>query len=229
VAGSRVAVTDSSLQAAAGAEALSTYAEAKGTILGTTLFKFTPDPANPDLGTFEPVTVFSPGQALWVRCLRTEGGILVFPPASSSSSLSRQAEPKLSSLAKKGWEIALDFVGEKGRKTWVQLGAEAGAVTGFDARLDSELPPSLGGFQAMTLNKSPWFRDIRGLGGSTWEVRLTGLTPGRYYELKVRRLRGAPNGSISVVGRSQVFSLKPQYTNYFMARSSTQDFRVTAW
>lgn len=231
VAGSRTAVTDTLLQAATGAEALSTYAEAKGTILGTTLFKFTPDPLNPDMGTFEPASSFAPGQALWVNCLKTEGGILVFPPAAAPASLSRAFEPKwgIGASVQPGWELALDFAGEKGRKSWVQIGAAKGAVTGFDPKLDSPLPPSPGGFQAMTMNGSPWFRDMRGLGGSTWDVKLTGLTPGMFYEVKVRRLQGAPQGSIRVVGRNQTFSLKPQFTNYFMARSSSQDFKVTAW
>lgn len=231
VAGSRTSVADTALQAASGAEALSTYAEAKGTILGTTLFKFMPDPVNPDMGTFEPAASFAPGQALWVNCLKTEGGILVFPPASAPAALSRSYDPKwgVGVGTQPGWELALDFAGEKGRKSWVQLGASQGAATGFDPKLDSTLPPSPGGFQAMTVNGGPWFRDIRGLGGSTWDVRLTGLTPGMFYGVKVRRLKGEPQGRITVVGRSQTFSLKPQFANYFMARSASQDFRVTAW
>lgn len=229
VAGSRTSVADTALQAASGAEALSTYAEAKGTILGTTLFKFTPDPVNPDMGTFEPSTSFAPGQALWVNCLKTEGAILVFPSASAPATLSRASDPKLSIRAEPGWELALDFLGEKGRRSWVQFGTAKGAVTGFDGRFDSTLPPSPGGYQAMILNSSPWFRDIRALGGSSWNLRLTGLTPGRFYEVKVRRLKGEPKGSISVAGTAQTFTLKPQFSNYFMARSSSQDFKVTAW
>jgi hypothetical protein len=227
---SRENVADSSLMAAAGAESPSTYAEAQGTILGTTLFKFTPDPVNPDMGTFVPSTSFTTGQALWVRCLRTEGGVLIFPSPLAAASSSRQASAgSMARVQAPLWELGLDFIGEKGRKSWVQIGAASNATANMDPALDSELPPSPGGFQAMTLNKTPFFRDIRGAGGSTWNLRLTGLTAGRYYEVGVRRIVGAPYGRITLVGRSQTFTLKPQFRNYFLATGASQGFTVTAW
>ncbi len=232
-------VASSSLQAAAGAEALSTYTEAVGTILGTTLFSFVPDPVNQDLGTFQPATSFTAKQALWVRCLRTEGGILVFPaPASSAAASPAVGSPLFAwkvpapSPTPVGplWEMGLDFYGERGRSSWIQLGAATNASASFDAKLDSELPPSPGGFQAMSLNKTPHFRDIRGASGSTWQVRLTGLTPGQFYELRVRSIVSSPKGGqITMAGTNQRFTLKPNIRNYFMARSSTQDLSVTAW
>lgn len=227
-------VADSSLQAAAGAEALSTYAEAQGTILGTTLFRFVPDPVNPDLGTYQPSSTFTTGQALWVRCLRTEGGILVFPSPVSSGAVGRSlawwSSPTPAPIAGPIWELGLDFYGERGRYSWVQLGADSKGTANFDAKLDSELPPSPGGFQAMTINKNPHFRDIRGAAGSTWQVRLTGLTPGQFYELKIREIKGSPKGGqITMAGTNQRFTLKPNVRNYFMARSATQELSVTAW
>lgn len=230
-------VPNANLQAAAGAEALSTFAEASGTILGTTLFSFVPDPINPDLGTFQPATTFTAGQALWVRCLRTEGGILVFPAPTSSLAVNRSLfawgiQPTPLPTPTKGpiWELGLDFYGEKGRYSWVQLGVDSKATANFDAKLDSELPPSPGGFQAMTLNGAPHFRDIRGASGSTWQVRLTGLTPGQFYELRVRNIQSAPKGGqITMAVTNQRFTLKPNVRNYFMARSATQELTVTAW
>lgn len=229
-------VLNTSLQAAAGAEALSTYTEAQGSILGTTLFSFVPDPVNPDLGTYQPATTFAAGKALWVRCLRTEGGILVFPAPVSTGAISRgrfawgDPIPSPSPTTGPLWELGLDFFGERGRYSWVQFGADSKGTANFDAKLDSELPPSPGGFQAMTLNKNPHFRDIRGSGGSTWQVRLTGLTPGQFYELKVRQIKGAPKGGqITMAGTNQRFTLKPNFRNYFMARSATQELSVTAW
>lgn len=226
-------VLNTTVQAAAGAEALSTYTEALGTILGTTLFSFVPDPVNPDLGTFQATTTFSTGQATWVRCLRTEGGILVFPAPAATLAVNRspsawgaQPAPTPGPL----WELGLDFYGERGCYSWVQLGADSKATANFDAKLDSELPPSPGGFQAMTLNKTPHFRDIRGASGSTWQVRLTGLTPGQFYELRVRNIQSVPKGGqITMAVTNQRFTLRPNVRNYFMARSATQDLSVTAW
>lgn len=156
-------------------ESLSTWTEAQGAILGTTIFGFQGDTMNMDNGTFQPATSFKPGQAVFVRALRAEGAVLVFfPSASSSSSSSRLPNndvvlerplgrpikitmfsarsipgPKAMggqyNFSPRRWEVQVTVKSPSFVNSAVVLGQDSRAAKGFDPSEDADLPPQMNG------------------------------------------------------------------------------------
>lgn len=76
----QTAVTTANVQVTTSTEAVVSWNEAVGTIVGGTFFRFEGDPVNLDLGTLLPAVEFAPGHAYFVRCLDSDGGVLLFYP-----------------------------------------------------------------------------------------------------------------------------------------------------
>lgn len=182
-------VPTTSVLAAPGPEFFSTYAEARGTILGTTFFRWVPDPGNGDLGTFQPATAFPPGEGVFVKCLRAEGAALAFlPVVIDPASRSARYFP----APQQGWEARITVAATNGHSSWVEVGQAPGGTRSADPRLDSDLPPSPGGLQARLQGSGVGFKDLRrAQGGEAWLADLEGLRPGQDYTLTVSFLRGS--------------------------------------
>jgi len=78
---SSISATTANVQVTTSTQAVVSFAEASGDLIGGTFFRFDPDPVNPDLGTLLPATQFDPGQAYYVRCLKSEGAVMLFYPS----------------------------------------------------------------------------------------------------------------------------------------------------
>lgn len=173
--------------ATAATEGMSGFAAAQGTLVGTTLFRWAPDPLNPDSGAYQPADRFVPGEALYVRALRTEGVALAFFPASSPPP-ARPASP--APAPQRIWEARLNLTASGGLWTQVRFGQATGATLGEDPRLDSQIPPGFGGLHAWVGQNL--FRDMRPWGGTqSYRIQLEGLVPGRSYTLGLPSLAGS--------------------------------------
>ncbi len=160
-------------------EAVSTYAEALGTIIGNTIFEFQPDGVNPDLGTLVPATTFSPGKGYFVRALRPEGAVMSFDPIGFTPSFAQNYSVN---RREKTWEATIYAFNSAGRSTHVVIGQSSLATKGFDPRMDSELPPSPGGFQASVVTDRVLYKEILSSKEKTrFQVRLSGLRIGQTY------------------------------------------------
>jgi hypothetical protein len=210
-------------------EVLSTFAEAQGTIIGNTVFEFLPDGLDPDGGTLVPATSFVAGKGYYVRALRPEGGVMVFTPtdfgANRPSGPTRQSGP----TGENRWESRVAFTDPRGLTTYVELGQAQGALSGFDPRLDSELPPTTRGFQSAIVAERTMFKDVRPWGGEqTFRVDLTGLVPGARYELRLSPLVGRQGLSVYDAARRRTHRFSEgSGTVVFFAAATTQTFMVS--
>lgn len=183
-------------------QSISTWAEAAGTIIGGTFFRFVPDPTNPDNGTFVAGTSFQPGEAYYVRSLVAEGAVLVFLNNSRGRlPLTSEAGQRVASTwpakvlpgraaTSGGWISALELRSAQGQFCAVEVGQVAGASLGWGSE-DTPLPQGFGGFQMAVLNSGDLYRDIRPVrAGENYAVRIDGLKAGRQYTLTNRGLTG---------------------------------------
>lgn len=214
-----------SLAAASGAEALSTYAQAAGSILGPTIFRAAPG-AGGGFPAYQPATQLEPGQAYWVKCLRPDGAILAFGTGGSAAP-SRTAGSSPATLPQ--WEAQARLWPVQGGDTWVQFGQAAGATRGIDPRFDTELPPAAGPApQASLTGAQPLFRDMRSTAGpEAWTVRFSGLTPGAIYQYSISFTRGAAPLVATDMATGQGRAVRPFLFATFRARSATHDIRVS--
>ena len=210
-------------------EAVSTFAEAVGTIIGNTVFDFTPDGANPDTGTLLPASSFVPGRGYFVRVLRPEGAVMIFTPtdfgtANVSAPVSRTSQLQTLDHA---WEAKVQVSNPRFKKTWVVIGQSNRATLGFDPMFDSELPPSPGGFQAALISSRRMFKDI-GLWGSVQKFNLdvTGLYKGERETLDVILTKGTKMLTLidKATGKRTWFTHGGRY--FFKAAGTSQSFEI---
>lgn len=224
-------VTTANIQVTTSTQAVFTWAQAAGNTVGTVIFKFDPDPINPDLGTLTPATTLVPGQAYFIRALPDEGAVLLFNSPNRSRSISQNqtvpqgtTEQRLPFLGwggtvfRNAWQSRLEFTSTAGHYSVVELGQRPEATFGPD-RYDEPLPVSLGGFQATIFNGDNLFRDIRPIRElDHYQVRLIGLIPGRSYTIRNIALQNQI--SFSVTSPFFATNIMPGRTFTFIARTS---------
>lgn len=221
-------VPTTGVQVTTGSQSTSTYAQALGDVLGTTFFRFVPDGTNPDLGTLQAATGFSPGQAYFVRALKPEGALLLFTPAASrtrsaSPLTSGQTEP--SAVAGLGFSGSMEFWSTKGQYAEVRLTQKVGANAAVDLKEDSELAPGPGGFQIASMVGRALFEDVRPFQvGTTYSLKMTGLVPGQWYSLTWKAKSGSPKFQVGG-GGGTIITSNSGYQ--FRASSTTMDLQVT--
>jgi hypothetical protein len=205
--------------------------ETSAPILGKTVFQFVPGANDavtglPEGGSFSAATQFAPGIGYFVRCLAPEGAVMLF---GSQSSGSRGTRAPRSVVQTSTFRASLFG---KGEQSSVFFGMSAAATTGFDARMDSNLPPSMGGMQVSALSPT---NDKRYLeyrpyaATSTYRMTLDGLVKGKTYSLVLDQVQGrwtqasaknVATGATSTTGAARL-------TVAFVATGSTANFDVT--
>jgi hypothetical protein len=198
-------------------------------ILGKNVFQFTPGAADatsgvPEGGSFIPAASFEPGVGYFVRCLAPEGALMLFKPASNQT-FSHLAPP----VAPRQFLLQVQ-VSRSGEASYAQLGQADGATNGFDARFDSNLPPSFGGLQVSVQNFEQRFTDVRAFAPAvTYRVIATGCLPGKKYAFNLFTKYGRANQYIVKNIQSGATYVFGSYsaTFGFAAASPTMVFDVT--
>lgn len=200
-------------------------------ILGKTVFQFVPGASDavtglPEGGSFAAATQFSPGIGYFVRCLAPEGAVMLFGAQASGS---RSPRTPLAPAQTSTFRASLFG---KGEQSSVFFGMSSAATAGFDARLDSNLPPSIGGMQVSALSPA---NDKRYLeyrpyaASSTYRMTLEGLVKGKTYTFVVDSIQGrwtqatarnVATGSTTTTGASRL-------TLAFVATGPSASFDVT--
>lgn len=208
------------------------WSDAVGTDIGTDFFQFVPGPTDPntnwpETGAFEAVTdgTFRSGNAYFVRVLDPEGVVLNFelPPAVLTGI--RSAIPAAQTA---GWQMTCQVVGAA-RSSKAIIGESPVATDKFDPKLDSGLPPGMGGLQIAINGTERMYRDIRkqGLLEESFKLHMEGLVPGQKYSLKLSMLKGAiPYCTISDPDASYRKPSWPPSTYIFTAKNSTRDITI---
>ena len=198
-------------------------------ILGKDAFQFIPGAVDafsgvPEGGSFVPATSFEPGTGYFVRCLAPEGAVMLFKPAGASTFARMSAAPQ-----------TLDYllqvrVSRPGEESFAQLGQAKRATDAFDAKFDSNIPPTIGGLQIAVQNGDLRFTDTRATAPRvTYTVNISGCEKGKRYKFdfytKTGRasqivIRSLPSGNI------QPFNF-PTGAFAFVATSQTMTFEVT--
>lgn len=161
------------------------YSTAKGTLVGLDFFEFQPGPndaaaGSPQTGTLLAATQFEPNKAYFVRALPSEGAVLLFKPTSTGSAQSGQTQPSRKQT------LRLDLFGEVNRASaFASLSAEGSSS--INSKLDSYLPPTLGGTQIYAVDKgAPLFRqEISSASTRTFTFKMDGLKPGTRYMIRL--------------------------------------------
>jgi len=218
-------------------QAVSTWAQAQGTIVADTVFKFTPDPINPDLGTLVPATTFARGEAYFVRSLLSDGAVLVFlngsvaPSASfqnhqTNGSNGPQNHGSGSTSSFNGWLSQLELRSNLGHYCQVEVGQSQIASRAY-AKEDLLLPVGPGGFQMTVENQRPGlYRDLRDKKyKDRFEIKITNLRPGTTYTLKNNSMNGAQNLALSGMQFSKYW-LTAGGAVTFVANNTTMTFWV---
>lgn len=215
-------VTTANILVTTTSQAVSTWAQVADILVGSTFFKFTPDPLNPDRGTLVPATSFEPGQAYFVRALSNDGAVLIF----GSGSRGRTGAPSApTSYPTPGaWRSRLEVTSQFGQYSEVELAQSAGASRGPD-RADQPLPVGPGGFQAQMLNNGNLYRDVRPPQHmDIYTLSLTGLTPGVRYWIKNTPVVGQKY--LSLYWRGYSTMVAPGAQTSFIANGSTETIQV---
>jgi hypothetical protein len=204
------------------------YTDSIGTLIGTDIFQFVPgaaDPASgvPEGGTFIPATTLNPGIGYFVRVLSAEGVSLTFdPPASQLASRRREA------ALLSGTALAVRAK-QNGQLSYVVLGVSPQGSRTLNLAVDSELPPSIGGFQASVQgSKGTLFRDVRPMNGAqSFTVELDGLIPGQPAKITFALQKGFLR-TFKVINQStgQVRTMLVNETLNFTPKSASQRFTV---
>lgn len=175
----------SQVQVTTAAESLRTFADAQGSLIGNTVFRFVPDGGNPDGGTYQAATTFVRGEAVFIQCLSADGAALAFfpnPPAPSNEAETPRALggwERLDWTLNRRWEADVAFRSQAGQITNVRIGQSTSGTSGFDPKLDTAMPPLVGGFQAVIDGPMACYRDIRTWGRlDIWKIHLNGAKPG---------------------------------------------------
>lgn len=196
-------------------------------LLGKNVFQFVPGAVDPvsgvsEGGSYVPATTFEAGKGYFVRCLAPEGAVMLFKPSSAQMASAGKSLP-ISHLL----EVR---VGRTGESSYALLGQAAGATVGFDAKFDSNLPPSFGGLQVAVSNIDQRFMDVRSPSASvTYRVNASGCVVGQKYTFNFLTKNGRAT-QIQVkdiqTGKVQTFGTVAG-TLGFVASKTTMAFDVT--
>lgn len=213
-------VSLSQVRVTTGTDAVFSYNEARGSVLGSTTFGFTQDPVNRNLGTLAERTTLSAGQAFWVRCDRAEGATLIFP-AEGAVMMNSISGPSTA------WEMRFRVSNRQRQVAEALFGTAVGATDTWDARFDSGLPPSAGGLQV--LFAGDLYRDIRAYGrAATWTLSVGPLVPGQTYTVSLgRKTAFRPVSVLDVAGR-RTFNFRAGGQFTFTARTVRHAFEIRA-
>ncbi|MEX2243512.1 MAG: hypothetical protein WD716_06650 [Fimbriimonadaceae bacterium] len=211
-------------------EAVTTYAQSLGATIGTTVFEFQPDGLNPDEGTMFPATTFVPGMAYYVRALRPDGAVMIFTPTVFSFVGGSQPLSPGTPLRVHGdnmWESKLLIENSRSKTTYAVVGQSRHTFRGFDPRIDSELPPTVGGLQVAVMTERAMFKDVNVLGDTeTFRVLVKGLVPGERCVLKWSPLVGRKSVTLYDVETRRTKRLSEDGSFVFNAAGSTHRFEV---
>ena len=154
--------------------------ETSSPILGKTAFQFVPGASDavtglPEGGSFTAAAQFTPGIGYFVRCLAPEGAVMLFGAQSRGS-----RAPKGPQAAVQMSSFRATLFG-KGESSSVFFGMASTGTNGFDAKLDSNLPPAIGGMQVSALSPAndKRYLEFRPYAASgTYRMTLEGLVKG---------------------------------------------------
>ena len=237
-------LTTTSVQVTTSTESLSTYAESLGVILGSTFFKYVPDPVLADVGTYQEATSFVPGEGYFVRCLKQDGGVMAFFANAPSRPLQKSSQsPQSLALIGGGgngwgggggviggqdWQSSLTVQSFTGLTSKTIIGQASNASNGFDPKLDSDLPAGFGGYQVYVQGGSPMYRDIRSRGlAQTYTVNMDGLVPGKVYRVTYQPVAGTK--SITLVDSQAGVSrtMTTSFTYSFTAKTARKTITLS--
>lgn len=252
---SSTAVTTLDVQATTTTQAVVPWSEARGVLVGDTFFTFNPDPGNPDAGSLLPATTFEPGKAYFVRCLASEGAVLVFRNGATRSrsmqtltkALAHARELRDPAALRKGGGVTSGNTGNTGKgggnglSTWIAniqvrstqgqyceavLGMQSGAQAGIGVE-DHPLPTGPGGFQMSFSQHGNLYRDVRPiLSGTRYRVTLSGLIPGTQVSFVPQFWIGSANLTVhGLPGGSQTL---PRTGLAFWPTTSTMTLEIEA-
>jgi hypothetical protein len=172
------------------------WSSAVGTIVGNTVFEFSPggnDPSTgaPESGGFRSVTgLLEPGKMYFVRCLSSTGALVVFDPNLASTSSSRRSQVGIGANV---WSMrvsvrsAVEF-GE------VMIATSRTATDKFDAKEDSPPAPKVGAFEVKLTGPAELYRDTRRTGNPhVYTMRFDGLVAGKTYSVQFTPEQGYTN------------------------------------
>ena len=200
------------------------YADAAGVTIGTDFFTFVPngnDPVTgvPEGGTYQAATTFEAGKMYFVRCLVAEGASLVFDPSGST----RAKKPPLKPV----WQMSITATGPGGT-TSVLAGMSNTATRAFDAKEDSDYPPSQAGFQLTIADGRTAYRDTRpNSANDTYNLRLTGLNVGKSYTLNFAEKVGSrPTLALKDLNQNRRVAIRSGNRYTFTASATTMNFQL---
>lgn len=207
--------------------AIQSWNEAVGNVLGSSAFEFLPGAAEPpsnvpETGTFRVAADFPASGGVYVRCLAPEGAMLLFTPDSGRSG-SQAAWP----AGTLHWLSKVELRDSLGNVAFGEYGQGVGATRGFDTKIDSGLPPQMNGSLSVAVETG--FRDIRPFGpADEWKVTLQNLKPGREYRLNFSGTHNVPITDLrdTETGKRVRFSRSGSYR--FIARSATKTLRLAS-
>ncbi len=205
------------------------WTEATGTIVGANVFSFSVGAADassgvPETGSFKGATgPLQPGMAYFVRCLSSQGALVSISGDASAAPIRSAAKAPAAK-----WQMKLDISGPAGSTDcFIATSGTAGA--GFDAKEDSTLPPSFGGFQAKLAGTESLYRDVRRSGNQQiYTLKLDQLVPGKEYSIKMTPEIGYTNW-VTLYDPTARTNFRPYKGNTykFRAKKSVQEFRIT--
>ncbi len=210
-----------------------TFAESLGTDLGLDFFAFirsANDPFSgvPENGTFTPATAFAPGQGYLVRCLAPEGLTLLFQPATPGIR-GKKAAVVLppTTPATTHWRLKFQVQGES-RTTEAYVMQSTVATRGFDRKLDSGSPPTIGGFQVSSIASENLYRDARPVSGNeTYTLKVDGLRIGKTYSVILNpEIGNATRMTLTNVTDRKSIPGKAGTRMTFVAKATTQMFTL---
>jgi hypothetical protein len=200
-------------------------------VLGKTVFQFVPGANDavtglPEGGSFAAATQFAPGIGYFVRCLAPEGAVMLFGAQPSGSRGSRAPRAAIQTST-----FRASLFG-KGEQSSVFFGMSAAATAGFDARMDSNLPPAMGGMQISALSPAndKRYLEYRPYAAvATYRMSLDGLVKGKTYTFVVDQLQGrwTQVSAKNVASEATSTTGAARLTVAFVATGSTANFDVT--
>lgn len=231
-----------SVQVTTTTESLSTFAESLGVILGSSFFKYVPDPVLPDVGTYQEATNFVPGTGYFVRCLKQDGGVMAFmagaPPSRPTSSKSMQSMAAIGGGGSWGggggviggtdWQSSFAVESFTGLTSKTLFGQSTAASNGFDPKLDSDLPSGFGGYQVYVQSSSPMYRDMRSrTTAQKFTINMDGLVPGKVYKVTYQPVTGTKSLTLvdSEAGVNRTVSTA--FTYSFTAKSTRKSITIS--
>lgn len=156
-------------------------------LLAKDVFQFVPGANDavtgvPEGGSFTAATSFSPGVGYFIRCLAPEGVTLLFKPTSANIFASKP--PTVTHQL----EVQ---IARQGESTKTYVGQAPGATVNFDQKMDSVLPPGIGGLQVAVQASELRYRDFKPVSPIvTTRVVANGLVVGKRYTFSFNTLNG---------------------------------------